>query len=100
MQQIEFVGQLKKLRDGGNAISTFVPTILEKEQEARIKFSQGSVTVLWRIANYQETRVKLTNTRLNKLKSTAKNKTETILRLNKKPFEDDELPHELFLTTR
>ena len=50
--------------------------------------------------NYQETRVKLTNTRLNKLKSTAKNKTETILRLNKKPFEDDELPHELFLTTR
>ena len=100
MQQIEFVEQLKKLRDGGNAISTFVRTILEKEQETRIKFSQGSVTVLWRIANYQETRVKLTNTRLNKLKFTAKNKTETILRLNKKPFEDDELPHELFLTTR
>ena len=40
------------------------------------------------------------NTRLNKLKFTAKNKTETILRLNKKPFEDDELPRELFLTTR
>ena len=52
------------------------------------------------MANYQETRVKLTNTRLNKLKSTAKNKTGTILRLNKEPFEDDELPHELFLTTR
>ena len=45
-------------------------------------------------------RVKLTNTQLNKLKSSAKNKTGTILRLNKKKFEDEELPHELFLTTR
>ena len=100
MQQIEFVGQLKTLGDGSIAISTFVRTILEKIKETRTKFSQGSVTVLWRMANYQETRVKLTNTRLNKLKSTAKNKTGTILRLNKEPFEDDELPHELFLTTR
>ena len=45
-------------------------------------------------------RVKLTNTKLNKLKSAAKNKTGTILRINKKNFEDEELPHELFLTTR
>ena len=54
------------------------------------------------MANYQEARVKLTNTQLNKLKSAAKNKAETILRLNKKNFEDEELPHELelFLTTR
>ena len=52
------------------------------------------------MANYQEARVKLTNTQLNKLKSAAKNKTGTILRLNKKNFEDEELPHELFLTTR
>ena len=42
------------------------------------------------MANYQEVRVKLTNTELRKLKSTAKNKTETILRLNKKSFEDEE----------
>ena len=35
------------------------------------------------MANYQEARVKLTNTQLNKLKSTAKNETGTILRLNK-----------------
>ena len=51
------------------------------------------------MVSYQETRVELTNTELNKLKSTAKNnqKTRTILRLN---FEDEELPHELFLTTR
>ena len=52
------------------------------------------------MANYQEARVKLTNTQLNKLKSAAKNKTGTILRLNKKNFEDEELPHELFLTTK
>ena len=52
------------------------------------------------MANYQEVRVKLTNTQLNKLKSAVKNKTGTILRLNKKNFEDEELPNELFLTTR
>ena len=45
-------------------------------------------------------RVKLTNTQLNKLKPAAKNKAGTILRLSKKNYEDEELPHELFLTTR
>ena len=38
------------------------------------------------MVNYQEARVKLTNTQLNKLKSAAKNKTEVKLRLNKKPW--------------
>ena len=42
----------------------------------------------------------LTNTQLNELKSAAENQTGTILRINKKNFEDEELPHELFLTTR
>ena len=51
-------------------------------------------------ANYRKVRVKLTNTWLSKLKSVAKNKTGTILTLNKKNFEGEELPHELFLTTR
>ena len=51
------------------------------------------------MTNYQKTRDKLANTQLNKLKSTGKNKAETILRLNKKNFEDEELPHESFLTT-
>ena len=49
------------------------------------------------MANYQEARVKLTNTQLSKLKLVRKNKTRTILRLNKKNFEDEELPHEFFL---
>ena len=50
--------------------------------------------------NYQEARVKLTYTQLNKLKSAAKNSTGTILRLNKKNFGDEELPLKLFLSTR
>ena len=52
------------------------------------------------MANYQEARVKLANTQWSNLKSAAKNKRETILRLSKKNFKDEELPHELFLTTR
>ena len=47
------------------------------------------------MADYEEARVKLTNTQLNKLKSPG-----TISRLNKKNFEDDELPHELCLITK
>ena len=50
------------------------------------------------MVNYQEVRVKPTNTQLNKSNSAAKNKTGTIVRLNKKNFEDDELPHQSFLT--
>ena len=48
------------------------------------------------MANYQEARNKLANTQLKNLKYSAKNKTGTILRLNKKNFEDEGL----FLTTR
>ena len=35
------------------------------------------------MVNYQEARVKLTNTQLNKLKSAVRNKTGTILRISK-----------------
>ena len=53
------------------------------------------------MADYLETRVKLTNTQPNNLKSAAKTKSGKILRINKKSFEDEELPHELlFLSTR
>ena len=51
--------------------------------------------------NYQEIRANLTNTQLKKLKSEAKNKRGTTLRLNKKNFADEELPiATLFITTR
>ena len=66
-------------------ISTFLKTsvfstlgatlkILEKIKETRLKFSQGSITALKKMANYDKTRVKLINSQLNKLKSVAKNK--------------------------
>ena len=42
-------------------------------------------------ASYHKAIVKLTNTQLSKLKLAAKNKTETILRINKKNLEDKEL---------
>ena len=44
------------------------------------------------MAIYQEVIIKLRNTQLKKLKSAAKNKTGTTLRLNKKNVEDEELP--------
>ena len=68
--------------------------ILRLIKETRLKFYRGSVTVLSVMANYQEARVKLKNTQLNKLKSARKSKTGTILRITKKNFEDEELPHE------
>ena len=52
------------------------------------------------MANYEEAIVKLTNTQLSKLKVAAKNKTGATLRITKTDFKDEELPHELFLTTR
>ena len=50
--------------------------------------------------NYDGARVKLKNKQLNKLKSQAKSKTGTILRITKKSFQNGELPHELFLARR
>ena len=41
------------------------------------------------MTNYQEARVKLANTQLNKLKSATESKTGTILILNKKNVEDE-----------
>ena len=50
--------------------------------------------------NYQKERGKLKNTQLNKLKFPAKNKKGAILRLYMKNFEDEDLPHKIFVTTR
>ena len=47
IQQIEFVGQLKKPNNKNNdAESMFVLIILEKIKEARLKFCHGSKIVL------------------------------------------------------
>ena len=52
------------------------------------------------MANYEETRVKIKNGQLNKLRSSAKKNIATTLRITKKNFQDVEWPHELFLATR
>ena len=70
-----------------------------KKRKKETKFSSRNCNSIT-MANHQEHKVKLTNTQLNKLKSAAKNKAGTILKINNKNFEDEELPHELFLTTR
>ena len=51
-----------------------------------VKFSQESVTVLQKKMNYEESRVKVTNTQLHRLKSAAKNKTGSMLRIKRKTF--------------
>ena len=50
--------------------------------------------------NYNEVRVKLTSTQINKLVYVAKSNTGTTLRVTKKNLQDDELLDELFQTTR
>ena len=53
IQQIEFVGQLKKQNtNNDDAECMFVLTILEKIKGTRLKFSQGSVTVLQKMVNF------------------------------------------------
>ena len=52
------------------------------------------------MVHYQETRVKLTNIQLRKLNTAAKYKKGIILRLAKKNFEDEKLPHELFIAIK
>ena len=41
------------------------------------------------MVNYEEVRIKLLNAQLNKLKSAAKNKTWTTLRITKKNFQEE-----------
>ena len=101
IQQIEFVGQLK---NPDNEIVAngfiFVLTILEKNQRNEIKIFSRKCNSIIKTTNYEGVRVKLPNTQLNKLKSAAKNKTWAISKINKKNFQDEEFPHELFLRTR
>ena len=52
------------------------------------------------MAEYNKVNVKLSDSRLNKLKSAVKNQTGVTLRINIKMFDGKNLPHELLLTTR
>ena len=52
------------------------------------------------MTNYQKARVELTKTQLKKIKSTAKDNTGTIFKKSNKNFWDENLSHDLFLTTK
>ena len=52
------------------------------------------------MVEYTEVNVKLSNTQLKKLKDAVKNNTRTTLRISLKMFNENDLPHELLLTTR
>ena len=52
------------------------------------------------MVEYTKVNVKLTNLQLSKLKKAVKNNDSTTSRIGIKIFNKDELPHELFLTTR
>ena len=52
------------------------------------------------MVEYNTVNAKLLNSQLNKLKTAVKNKQGTTLRVNARMFNGNNLPHELFLTTR
>ena len=52
------------------------------------------------MVEYSTVNVKLSDGQLKKLKTAAKNRTGTALRINLKMFNRNDLPHELLLTTR
>ena len=52
------------------------------------------------MVEYNTVNAKLSNSQLNKLKSAVKNKQGTTLRMNARMFNENNLPHELLLTTR
>ena len=52
------------------------------------------------MVEYSKVNVKLSDTQLKKLKTAVKDKTGTTLRMSLKMFDGNDLPHELFLTTR
>ena len=52
------------------------------------------------MVEYTKVNVKLSNTQLKKLKDAVKNNTGTTLRISSKMFNENNLPHELLLTTR
>ena len=52
------------------------------------------------MAEYNRVNVDLSDLKLNKLKSAAKNQTGVTLRMNIRIFNGNDLPHELLLTAR
>ena len=51
------------------------------------------------MVEYSKVNVKLTDTQLKKLKNVVKNRTGTTLKMRLQLFDENDLPHELLLTT-
>ena len=101
IQQIEFIGQSK---NPGNEIlvneSMFVLTILEKIKEASIKYFSRKCNSFINNNKLSRSESQTNKYKIKQIKIWSKKKTGTILRINKKNSEDEEMPHELFLTTK
>ena len=52
------------------------------------------------MVEYYKVNTKLSDSQLNELKNAVKNQTGVTLKMNIKIFEENNLPHELLLTTR
>ena len=52
------------------------------------------------MVKYSKVNVTLSDTQLKKLKTNVKNQTGTTLRMSLKMFNENDLPHDLLLTTR
>ena len=52
------------------------------------------------MVEYTKVNVKLSDSQIKKLKGAVKNNTGTTLRISSKKFNENNLPHELLLTTR
>ena len=52
------------------------------------------------MVEYSKVNVKSSDTQLKKLKTAVKNKTRTTLRISSRMLDENNLPHELLLTTR
>ena len=52
------------------------------------------------MVEYSKVNIKLTDTKLIKLKTAVQNNTGTTLRMSLKMFDENDLPHEVLLTTR
>ena len=105
IQQINFTANLDR---AGN---TRVYFILEEAKETILDFSQGTVKVLLvfnliyiKMTQYNSLNVKLSNSQLNKLKSSIKNETDVVLRISSNMVSNSNnntnFPHELLLTNR
>ena len=105
IQQINFTANIDR---AGN---TRVYFILEEAKETILDFSQGTVKVLQifnlkyiKMTQYNSLNVKLSNSQLNKLKSSIKNETDVVLRISSNMVsnsnDNTNFPHELLLTNR